>query len=285
MEPFIGSVAVRDGHLTRRGLARHHRQVFRDVYLARDVELTPRIKAHAAWLATGAVLAGPSAAAVFGTKWLDPNAPAEIVRADRHAADGMLAHSWALAAGETCLVAGVDATTPARTAFDLGRILPPDEAIPLIDALMNATRVSAAEIAAVAAAHSGVRGVRRIPGLLKLVDGGAESPQETRVRLILVRGGLPRPETQIAFKDLRIRVDMGWRTWKVAVEYDGVQHWSDRRQRTWDIDRLALLDEAGWVVVRVSSDMLRRPDVIVERVRAKLLERGACAQLLGGSRA
>ena len=285
MEPFIGSVAVRDGHLTRRGLARHHRQVFRDVYLARDVELTARIKAHAAWLATGAILAGPSAAAVFGTKWLDPNAPAEIVRADRHAADGMLAHSWALAAGETCLVAGVDATTPARTAFDLGRVLPPDEAIPVIDALMNATRVSAAEIAAVAAAHSGVRGVRRIPGLLKLVDGGAESPRETRVRLILVRGGLPRPETQIAFKDLRIRLDMGWRTWKVAVEYDGVQHWSDGRQRTWDIDRLALLDEAGWVVVRVSSDMLRRPDVIVERVRAKLLERGACAQLLGGSRA
>lgn len=285
MEPFIGSVAVRDGHLTRRGLARHHRPVFRDVYLAKDVELTACIKAHAAWLATGAVLAGPSAAAVFGTKWLDPNAPAEIVRADRHAAPGMLAHSWALAAGETCLVAGVDATTPARTAFDLGRTRPLDEAIPLIDALMNATRVSAAEIAAVAAAHSGVRGVRRIPGLLKLVDGGAESPQETRVRLILVRGGLPRPETQIAFKDLRIRVDMGWRTWKVAVEYDGVQHWSDRRQRTWDIDRLALLDEAGWVVVRVSSDMLRRPDVIVERVRAKLLERGAFAQLLGGSRA
>lgn len=285
MEPFLGSAAVCDGRLTRRALARDHVAVYRDVYLPRDVQLTARLRAEAAWLATGAVLGGRSAAAVLGTKWLDPDAPAEIIRPDRHAAAGILAHSWRLAEGETCLVAGVDATTPARTAFDLGRTLPLDQAIPLIDALMNATRVSSVEVAAVAAAHSGARGVRGIPGLLELVDGGAESPQETRLRLVLVRGGLPRPETQIVFKDLRIRVDMGWREWKVAVEYDGIQHWNDRRQRSWDIDRLALLEAADWAVIRVSSDMLGRPDVIVERVRSKLLERGACAHILGDSRA
>lgn len=209
--------------------------------------------------------------------WIDATAPAEIV-----------AHSWHLAAEETCLVAGVagvDATTPARTAFDIGRTRPPDQAIPVIDALMNATRVSAAEIAAVAAAHPGARGVAGIPRLLDLVDGGAESPQESRVRLVLVRGGLPRPKTQIVFKDLRIRVDMGWREWKVAVEYDGVQHWNDRSQRSWDIGRLALLEAAGWALIRVSSDMLRRPEVIVERVRAKLIERGAYAQISGSLRA
>lgn len=285
MEPFIGSAAVRNGAVTRRGLARHHRAIFRDVYLLKDVELTAQIKAEAAWLATGAVLGGVSAAAVFGTRWIDAAAPAEIVRPDRHAAAGIVAHSWDLAAGETCLVAGVDATTPARTAFDIGRTRPLDQAIPVIDALMNATRVSPAAIAAVAADHPGARGVRHIPGLLELVDGGAESPQETRVRLILVRGGLPRPETQIVFKDLRIRVDMGWRRWKVAVEYDGVHHWNDRRQRSWDIDRLALLEAAGWAVIRVSSDMMRRPEVIVERVRAKLVERGAYAHISGDLRA
>lgn len=60
----------------------------------------------------------------------------------------------------------------------------------------------------------------------------------------------------------------------VAVEYDGVHHWTDRRQRAWDIDRLALLEAAGWAVIRVSSDMLKRPAVIVERVRAKLRAAG-----------
>ena len=49
---------------------------------------------------------------------------------------------------------------------------------------------------------------------------------------------------------------MGWREWKVAVEYDGVQHWTDRRQRSWDIERIAMLEASGWVVVPVSADTL-----------------------------
>ena len=139
---------------------------------------------------------------------------------------------------------------------------------------MNATGVPLTEVKGVADRYPGVRGVARLRPLLQLVDGGAESPQETRLRLLLVRAGLPRPETQIALRELRIRVDMGWREWRVAVEYDGVQHWSDRRQRSWDIERIALLEEAGWVVVRVSADMMSRPQVIVERVRAKLRAAG-----------
>ncbi len=71
-----------------------------------------------------------------------------------------------------------------------------------------------------------------------------------------------------------IRVDMGWREWKVAVEYDGIQHWTDGRQRAWDIDRIAILESMGWVVIRVSADMLRRPDVIIARVTAKLRAAG-----------
>ncbi len=274
MEPFLGSMAVSSGRLTRRVLARYHTALYRDVYIPQDVELTARIRAEAAWLSTGATLGGLSAAAVFGTKWIDPGAPAEVIRADRHSPAGIIAHSWSLAPDEICMIGGVDATTPARSAFDIGRTRPVEQAIPIIDALINATRISPADVAAVAASHPGARGVAKLPGLLDLVDGGAESPQETRVRLILVRGGIPRPETQIEFRDLRVRVDMGWREWKVAVEYDGIHHWADSRQRSWDIDRLALLEESRWVVIRVSSDMLKRPDVIVERVRAKLRAAG-----------
>lgn len=172
------------------------------------------------------------------------------------------------------MVAGMDATTPARTAFDLGRLHRADVAVPLVDALLNATGIKPADVIAVADAHPGARGVARLRALLALVDGGAESPQESRLRLVLVRGGLPVPQTQIEFRDLRIRVDMGWPEWRVAVEYDGVQHWSDRRQRSWDIDRIALLEEVGWVVVRVSAEMLSRPHGVVERVRAKLRTAG-----------
>ncbi|MBU8830374.1 DUF559 domain-containing protein [Mycolicibacterium goodii] len=270
MEPFIGSAAVRSGALTRRGLQRNYTALYRDVYIPRDLAVTARIRAEAAWLATRAPLAGTSAAAVLGTLWLNPDLPAEIIRADRHAPPRIVVHSWTLAPGETCMVAGMDATTPARTAFDLGRLHRADVAVPLVDALLNATGIKPADVLAVAEAHPGARGVARLRALLPMVDGGAESPQESRLRLVLVRAGLPAPQTQIEFRDLRIRVDMGWWEWRVAVEYDGVQHWADRRQRSWDIDRIALLEEAGWAVVRVSAEMLSRPHVVVERVRAKL---------------
>jgi very-short-patch-repair endonuclease len=274
MEPFIGSTAIRTGRLTRRSLARGNIAIHRDVYLPRDVEMTALIRAHAAWLATGATLCGSSAAAMFGTKWLDPSATAEIVRADRHPPPGIVVHTWELAPAEVCRVRGVDLTTPARTAFDIGRTRPLDQAIPAIDAVLNATRITLPDVIAVADAHPGGRGVARLRRVLDLVDGGAESPQETRVRLLIVRGGLPRPETQIEFPTLHIRVDMGWRQWKVAVEYDGVQHWTDSRQRAWDIERIALLEAAGWVVIRVSGGMLARPDAILDRIRSALRARG-----------
>jgi very-short-patch-repair endonuclease len=68
---------------------------------------------------------------------------------------------------------------------------------------------------------------------------------------------------------------MGWPAAKVAVEFDGAQHWTDPRQRSRDIDRIAELAALNWVVVRVSSEMLRlRSAVILQRVLAALRERG-----------
>lgn len=255
-------------------LARDYRAIYRDVYLPRDVELTALLRARAAYLSTGSTLCGLSAAAALGTQWLDESAPAEIVRADRHAPQGIVVHTWDLAPDEIGIAASMPVTTPARTAFDIGRLSSQAQAIPILDALLNATGVKPADVRALADRHRGVRGVSKLRAVLDLVDGGAESPQESRLRLILVGAGLPAPETQIEFRELRIRVDMGWREWKVAVEYDGLQHWSDRRQRAWDIERIALLEEAGWVVIRVSAGMMSRPHLITERVRAKLRAAG-----------
>jgi Protein of unknown function (DUF559) len=275
MEAFIGSAAVRRGQLTRRGLARGHKALYRDIYIRRDVELTARIRAEAAWLATDAPLAGVSAAAVLGAKWLNPAAPAEVIRMDRHSPPGIVVHTWAHDDVEIGSVRGIECTTPARTAFDLGRrYADANMAVPLLDALMNATGLTSEAVARVALAHPGARGVATLRTMLTLVDGGAESLPESRLRLLLVGSGLPRPETQIEFRELRIRVDMGWREWKVAVEYDGVQHWNDRRQRSWDIDRIALLEDAGWTVIRVSAEMMSRPDVILDRVRVRLRSKG-----------
>ena len=98
------------------------------------------------------------------------------------------------------------------------------------------------------------------------------------MRLLLIDAGLPKPQTQIEFRDLHIRVDLGWREWRVAVEYDGIHHWTDSSQRSWDIERIAMLEAAGWVVIRVSAEMLKCPQVIIDRVRAALTDRGFCGR-------
>ncbi len=250
------------------------------MYVPADTVLTAGERARAAWLwADGkATLAGLSAAAVLGAKWLDGDRPAELIRPDRHCPSGIVSHSWDVSRDEVCVVRGMRITTPVRTAFDLGRSMAHVQAIPLLDALMNATKLTPADVLALADSRPGTRGVRRLRVAMELADGGAESPQETRLRLVIVNAGLPTPETQIEFRDrfgdVRVRVDMGWREWRVAVEYDGIQHWTDRRQRAWDIDRIALLEEADWVVVRVSSDMLARPRVVIERIATKLRDAG-----------
>jgi hypothetical protein len=280
--PILGRQAVRRGQISAYRLRNDYRAVHRNVYLPKDATLTALARARAAWLWSGgeATLTGFSAAAVLGTKWLDTDRPAELNRANRRCPPGIIAHSYDLPTREVFAVNGIRATTPERTAFDIGRTLPRDRAVAVLDALANATNFKVDDVVSLADEKPGARGVRRLRSTLEWVDGGAESPPESRLRLLLVRAGLPPPETQIEFIDefgiARIRVDMGWRQWKVAVEYDGVQHWSDRRQRSWDIDRIAILEALGWVVVRVSAELLSRPQVIVERVVVKLRAAG-CA--------
>lgn len=134
-----------------------------------------------------------------------------------------------------------------------------------------------------ARAHPGARGIRRLRSALELSDGGAESPQETRLRLILIRGCLPRPATQIPVVNERGRVvrriDMGWPQWKVGVEYDGEQHFSDSTAYEADIDRLEFHAARGWLIVRVSSHHMKSPIAIVRRAESAIVSRGGPPRL------
>jgi hypothetical protein len=93
---------------------------------------------------------------------------------------------------------------------------------------------------------------------LDLVDVGAESPQETRVRLLLIRAGFPRPETQIPVYDeygqLVAVIDMGWRDLMVGVDYEGEHHRMSRHQLDRDIRRSEAVTELGRDDVRVTAE-------------------------------
>ena len=122
---------------------------------------------------------------------------------------------------------------------------------------------------------SAAPGLRRLRVALPYVDGGAASPKETWLRLLLIEAGLPPPTTQIPVFDGYRTVaflDLGWEQFKVAAEYDGDQHRSDRRQYVKDIRRHELVDDLGWYVVRVVSE--DRSSDVIDRIYNALWRRG-----------
>ena len=103
-------------------------------------------------------------------------------------------------------------------------------------------------------------------------DGLAASPQETRVRLLMARGGLPAPVAQYVVRDARgfvARVDFAWPGHRVAVEYDGAWH-AEPGQFARDRQRLNRLHAAGWTVVFVTAADRHRPAQLLASIRAAL---------------
>jgi very-short-patch-repair endonuclease len=276
-EPFIGSEAVAAGTLTKSQLATRFRRLFSDVYVVRDVDLDAEVRAKAGWLWTRrrGVVAGFAAAALHGSRWADDVHVVELIYDNWRSPAGIQTHGDRIEEDEIKWVAGIPVTSPARTALDLGCWYPTMTAVAGIDALARAIEIKAADVELLASRYLGRRGVARAREAIELSDAGAQSPKESWLRVVLIQAGLPRPQTQIPvrneFGNAIAYLDMGWEDVKVAVEYDGEQHRSDRRQYTWDVRRLETLERLGWIVVRVLAG--DRPAEVIRRVRAALARR------------
>jgi very-short-patch-repair endonuclease len=97
--------------------------------------------------------------------------------------------------------------------------------------------------------------------------------------LALIDAGLPATKTQFRVFDAHgqfvARLDMAYDEVMVGIEYDGPRHWTDPAVRQRDIDRQFAPNELGWIVIRVSRDLLRyRRATYVVRVDNALRSRG-----------
>jgi very-short-patch-repair endonuclease len=271
--PFIGSEALASGVLERRHLRRYCRAVMPDVYLDKRVDPSLRQRTAAAWLWSRreAVVAGLAAAAVHGSKFVDDDATVELIWKNARAPHGVVTRDDLLLPGEFECRAGLPVTTPARTAFDLGRRGRLDEAVARLDALGAATRFTPRDVVDLASRHRHTRGLRQLEQALHLMDAGSESPKETWLRLLAIRAGYPQPRTQIPVPKPdgwgSYYLDMGWEDIMLALEYDGGQHWADSERVAYDIKRAEYLHEVGWNVVHVMKAH-RTADVLTRLRRA-----------------
>lgn len=225
--PFRGSVAVQSGALSRHRLSRDYVRVFRDTYVPAGTTMDARTLAVAASVCVGnsAIVAGTSAAAMHGARWVDASVPPTVLTPKKsHRIPGLILRRDSIEPADVLVVGGVAVTNPVRTAFDIGRWVPPPQSVIFLDSLMAATGLELNAVSAFASLCPGCRGIRVLLDALGRVDGGAESPQETRTRLLLIDAGLPKPTTQIDIRDARgrfvARIDMGGR--------GGVSGWNTR---------------------------------------------------------
>jgi len=287
---FLGRMAIDEGMLTKRQLrSSAWRRLFRGIYADSRLEITHSVRCSVAaeyLLPSDAVIAGRSAARLYGVDAVPAGDPVEALVPQAAVVIphiGLVVHRGQLASDDRCEIDGIAVTTTVRTCWDLARWLSPIEAVVVVDQMLSRRFVTPADLEAYRLKRSAEkptpRGIRRYEYVLALVDGGAESPQESRLRVRLAEAGLPRLETQVVVRtptgEFVARVDLGWRELRIAIEYDGAWHGATFTQMNRDRDRDFALDGVGWIVVHVTSDELRNDfDGVLARVRAARRRRG-----------
>jgi hypothetical protein len=259
------------------------RHVFRDVWVHCKVPDTREMRLEAVRLVLrdGAFVCGLTAAWICGIEAQDRRGDLVWVGCRTgsrlRTRTGCLTREITVDDSDLQVVNGITLTTRLRTIFDCARWLPLVEGVVVADAIAHDGAVSPDDLASYAAVRRGLRGIRRLDQVLDLMDPLSESPMETRVRLLLVLAGLPRPTSQLIVRDARglfvARVDFAYEEQRLIVEYDGALHWEQRRA---DDRRRDALRAVGWtVLVFGRADYYDNPHVIVATVARALARRAA----------
>ena len=225
-------------------------------------------------LPVDAVFSGFTAGWLHGLD-IEPCRPIEITLprlATTSRRSGMAVRRSDLAPGEICQVRGFPATTRIRTIADICRHFDVVEAVVVLDMALRQRIVTIDELSTWASEHAGYHGLRRLRRALELGDGGAQSPMETRLRLLLIFGGLPKPSLQVSVYDdtggFIGRPDLYYPHAFLAIEYDGGTH---RASVTADNRRQNRLLAAGYRLLRFSgADVLGSPASVVGQVERAL---------------
>lgn len=286
--PFRAADALAKGLLTRTMLrGPTWRRLYRGIYVAADVPIDHRLRCQAAalLLPPGGAVGLLSAAALWDVPLLRDDAPVTVVvppGVSLRSQDLLVVRRAALPPEDLDVLFDVPVTSVSRTAFDIARRLPRTDAVVALDAMFHRRKAYPDRIAAYLDAHPWWPGVAQAREVLDLSDARAESPMESRMRLLFHDAGLPTPTPQ--FKIFRsmpdgrrkfvARPDLVYEEWQLALEYDGDHH-RERTTHRFDMERQNELTLMGWTVIRFNADdILRFPDRTVAVVRAALRRAG-----------
>ncbi|WP_156374099.1 hypothetical protein [Cellulomonas sp. Leaf334] len=169
-------------------------------------------------------------------------------------------HPVTPAPDQLTVVGGLPATSLERTVVDCASTLPAMQGLVVADAALRAG-ADRRVIDDLLRSRAGQRGVTRARAVLAIADEGAESPGESAARFVVVRDGLPSPQTQVpvATRLGTFWCDLGWEAWRLALEYDGRGKYEGRVTEEFirEKRRHDALVDADWRVLRATKEDLR----------------------------
>jgi hypothetical protein len=282
-EPFSRAEAQAAGLTAEMLLSKRFHKIFWDAYVSRDVPITPLLRARAVirLVPAGSYISHHTAAELWGAA-PPPSGGTHITlpsASGRQVRRGVRSH-YRSQRGRTTLRKGLPISTPEQTFLDLAGIgVGLVDLVVVADGMIKERHTSPERLIEAAAQWSG-KGCRVARRAALLAREGVDSPQETRLRLLLVLAGLPEPRVNVVIRgrdgSWRRRYDLVYEHLRLIIEYDGRQHAEDKRQWLTDIFRREELDQMHWRLVIITAEgIYREPLRTLERVRDALLECGA----------
>jgi very-short-patch-repair endonuclease len=272
--PFRGSAARAAGLITKGTLREpRFRRLFPDVSVGAhvDVDLALRARAAALLVPGRGVIGGYAAAELLGASCGPRDAAVDLVvpGGAYRAHDGLVVHRGLLLPDETTVVDGVTVTSPRYTAYHLACEQPLVEAVVALDALSHQHRFAPTAVTHLRDHQRGARGTATLCRVVGLADRLSQSPMESRIRLAIVLDGLPVPVLQHPVGPYFL--DLAYPGIRLAIEYDGEEHRTQRRALR-DLARQDPLTAAAWTVLRfTAAQVMFRPWEVAAQVRAELI--------------
>ncbi|MEO8093483.1 MAG: DUF559 domain-containing protein [Pseudolysinimonas sp.] len=193
-------------------------------------------------------------------------------------AKGITGHSRQVLPGDVTESAGVRHSSAARVWCELARVLDLGDLVAVGDHLIHhrLPRVSVQALCDRVGVGDRISRSRTLHQALSLLDDHAESRPESRLRVILARGGFPAPLINHALvltdSGTEVRPDFRFLQQRVILEYQGDYH-RTRAQWRKDMTRRSRLEAAGWAVVELNADDLRDPIELCGRIRTIMWRR------------
>lgn len=277
--PFTRSHALAMGADPRLIRGSRFKRVFGGVRVSADVALTPEVRARAALL-----LHPPTAfiSSVTGAELLQlPVPPCDrthvsvVKQEERRQRPGLACH---VACTETVVtqVRGIRTSSPLDLFVELAGALSLVDLVVVGDAMVRRGLFTAEQLRHFCAGTTRWYARRARRGA-SYVRRGVDSPMESRLRMLLVLGGLPEPVVDHHVVDASgraRRLDLSYPALKRAVEYDGRQHAETGQWRS-DLQRREDLEREGWRFTVVTSEgVYQDPGGTVMRVATALRGHG-----------